>query len=570
MICLCMLMTLSVIFIPVKALEFSNEFQNGCNCELDENYVPIEPDAVIRSISDSAVYSVARNDLPDAVDNSLSLCFPVIGDQGDKGACVCFSTAYYQFTYEKNLLNGTFARTEDGVAINENVASPDYIYNIVNHGEIDRGYRSDRCVEFLREHGCVSLADLPYDDSSSLATADVSAAREALGTRVSYVCDFEVGTGIDVYDVDEDGDTEESLTIVSPDSSSQLNMVKAALNEGRVLTVSMYAYDRYWDSRCAEGSDEIVIYQASSPTGGTNHSLTVVGYNDEIWCDINDDNIMQPAEQGAFKVVNSWGNWKNGGWVWVAYDALNAESAITDINAPSHGQRIPAFVDFTFSEDSTVNTFKAISVENYEPKLILELTADVTSTTNNVMLFRDHSINDDFDQKITSQVGVVLEQGSFMYTMFWDYEEICNPFEVYRSGYIWSFSSWSDCYNQVTSARIIDFFGNTIDEFEVEIEYTDNGVPLAYAGTTTIDLALGDLDYDGVLEVDDAVTLLYYTMGSVDLSYTQLGLADFDGNGIIDTADARDLYAVALQSSNNSNAMNFEVLHTMLANSISL
>lgn len=36
--------------------------------------------------------------------------------------------------------------------------------------------------------------------------------------------------------------------------------------------------------------------------------MTLVGYNDNIWVDINGNGIVDNGEKGAFKIANSWGN----------------------------------------------------------------------------------------------------------------------------------------------------------------------------------------------------------------------------------------------------------------------
>jgi len=38
--------------------------------------------------------------------------------------------------------------------------------------------------------------------------------------------------------------------------------------------------------------------------------MSIVGYDDSIWCDINGNGVAEAAEKGAFKVANSWGT----GW----------------------------------------------------------------------------------------------------------------------------------------------------------------------------------------------------------------------------------------------------------------
>ncbi len=40
------------------------------------------------------------------------------------------------------------------------------------------------------------------------------------------------------------------------------------------------------------------------------HAMTIVGYNDAVWTDINSNGVIDAGEKGAFRIANSWGT----GW----------------------------------------------------------------------------------------------------------------------------------------------------------------------------------------------------------------------------------------------------------------
>ncbi|XZM35479.1 hypothetical protein ACSXAY_18975, partial (plasmid) [Clostridium perfringens] len=67
------------------------------------------------------------------------------------------------------------------------------------------------------------------------------------------------------------------------------------------------------------------------------HEMTIVGYNDDIWVDINNNGIVDNGEKGAFKIANSWGKgYGNDGFIWLAYDAINKKSSVPNfINSNS-------------------------------------------------------------------------------------------------------------------------------------------------------------------------------------------------------------------------------------------
>ena len=71
------------------------------------------------------------------------------------------------------------------------------------------------------------------------------------------------------------------------------------------------------------------------------HHMAVVGYDDEIWIDVNENGAQDDGELGAFKLVDSYGTERhNRGFCWLAYDATRRESAVAD--GPSEN-RAPAF-----------------------------------------------------------------------------------------------------------------------------------------------------------------------------------------------------------------------------------
>jgi hypothetical protein len=101
------------------------------------------------------------------------------------------------------------------------------------------------------------------------------------------------------------------------------------------------------------------------------HAMTVVGYNDDIWCDINANGTVDPGEKGALKIANSWGSyWSNNGFAWVAYDALSNHTAVTGVTDPT--DRAYGFGYGGYSSYSEVYIMKAFST--YSPKMTAAFT----------------------------------------------------------------------------------------------------------------------------------------------------------------------------------------------------
>ena len=74
------------------------------------------------------------------------------------------------------------------------------------------------------------------------------------------------------------------------------------------------------------------------------HGMCMVGYDDTVWADVNGNDQIDTGEMGAFKIVNSWGEgYGNGGFMWLAYDALNYHSVVP--LAYNACERVPILID---------------------------------------------------------------------------------------------------------------------------------------------------------------------------------------------------------------------------------
>ena len=272
---------------------------------------------------------VGASVLPSEVDNSLSPYFPKIGDQGALGACVVFATTYYQFTYTMNKMRE--------VPTNEdNTFSVKWIYNLVNAG-VDTGSNEFVIYKVMKQHGCPTAEALPYDgvDFRGWST-DEKVWREAMRYRLKDSQQFEdFGVG--------------EREITSADDVDLL-AVKTALNNGDVLKFSSYIYSwEYGNIKTNPSVPENDKYKGeqyvrllSGYEGG--HGMAIVGYNDNIWCDVNNNNIVDEGEMGAFKIANSWSeSYGNKGFMWIAYDALNEHSCLEGVE--QYEDRQPAVSD---------------------------------------------------------------------------------------------------------------------------------------------------------------------------------------------------------------------------------
>lgn len=269
--------------------------------------------------------------LPDVVDNSQSKYFPKIGNQGDQGACVCWAQVYYQFTYMMNRSMGIETTSE-------NTFSPTFNYNIANGGRGQGTWEVD-VYGIMKEIGNVPLSTVPHninDYNNWFPTEEIW--QEAMKYRIK---DYTIFKDIGLED--------SQITGVD---DSDLQNIKTLLAQGEVLTVTTYISS--WDvgrikahTDAPENNkylDEYVVRLCDGTS--ERHRLALVGYNDNIWTDINNNGNIDDGEMGALKIANSWGTDRhNQGFMWIAYDALNKVSCVND--CPTVNSRPAVFHDFT-------------------------------------------------------------------------------------------------------------------------------------------------------------------------------------------------------------------------------
>jgi C1A family cysteine protease len=209
---------------------------------------------------------------------------PPVGDQGQQGSCVAWSTGYYQKSYGHGGLNPNSASTE---------FSPSFIYNQLNGG-VDGGLYPVDAYNLLVSKGDTYLSDMPYNqfDYTTQPTAS-QLANAANHKNVSSTNIFQgAGKGT---------------------ATAQASVKSAVYGSGSSHTLVGIAIPVYpeWDN--AQANDTYVV---DRPTHGEKsrggHMVTIIGY---------DDNKVYNGYTGAFKVINQWGTtWGNAGYTWISYD----------------------------------------------------------------------------------------------------------------------------------------------------------------------------------------------------------------------------------------------------------
>ncbi len=381
-------------------------FRDGDDIPIDLD--EIDQDLVIRNVQDYYEFEEqndqyagldrdADTETPDEMaqrlygeyDNSVNenaKYLPAIKSQGGIGSCVAWAEVYYQYTYMINKARGITTTPA-------NTYSPNFEYNLINYGK-DDGSNAARCYKILQNQGAVTISDVPLITSN---TADGSTYlnwftendnwKKSQDNRIE---------GYSFIDVDEEG--------IDNEKSPKLNLIKDALNKGEILSFSSRVAD--WLVKDVAGGtsggksavgDKIVY---AKETSVTSHRMSIVGYNDSIWVDINGNGKKDQGELGAFKVYNSWGTktaWygtntfdestvvnNNGGWIWVAYDALNKVSSVS--NAPTVRQKACIL--------ESVGRMQVNAQKSQKSGIYLKYTLNTDNRSQNVISFTVTDEND--------------------------------------------------------------------------------------------------------------------------------------------------------------------------------
>ncbi len=290
----------------------------------------------------STVSTVPASSLPDAVDNSTLKYFPPIRSQGSLNSCGAFSGTYYAMTYMYAMANDIDAKN-GGTACQ---LSPKWTYNMLNGGG-NNGVWYYWAYDIGIKNGVATWAEFPYDSNYRAWCLNPAVWKAAIYRRF-----------------DKEG------YVANTDQDSGIQEVKQLLVNGYVLNIPTYIYSWQYttisDDPSTNADDAYVGKKVCYWVNGTSgyHAMTVVGYNDNIWVDINKNGKVDPGEKGAFRIANSWGTgWGEGGYVWMAYDALKNPSAVS--GGPSTG-RIDGW--------TPARAYWVTAKSAYQPTLLAEFT----------------------------------------------------------------------------------------------------------------------------------------------------------------------------------------------------
>lgn len=468
--------------------------------------------------------------LPSSVDLSLSESFPSVGNQGSVGSCTAWASTYYQFGYQVASMNSWDAKNDPTKQF-----SPKWTYNLCNNG-INKGSLYATIYSVLANQGAVRYSEFAPSGVATRAEygtwyLDTEGMKRALQYRIS---DYEHLCFADV----------EASTPITNSKSACLNVMKSLLNSGNVLTFQTDFGE--WDYmklssqyNSALNGQYVCIKHYDPDVKWSGHAMAIVGYDDNISYDLNEDGIIQNYEKGAFKIVNSWGErYGNNGYMWVMYDALNRVSNATNQNVPN---REPIFDDYAYN---------IITVEEYPLDLVAEVTIS-QSCRNQIKLKLGQSETDITTPQYTQNTLFNYSGGAYNYsglsttpmeaTFAFDYGNLCNS-EITRKNYYISINDlYSGNSTHIKNIKLIDSTGKTVTNDNVN-DIFDRGTKL-YSYRIGM---VGDVNNDGYIDSRDITDLQSYLSGNIDFTSDDMLVADVNGDGEISVNDVLDIqYYVA-------------------------
>lgn len=252
---------------------------------------------------------------PRRVDNSEKIYFPPVFNQ-DQGSCGSASRIGYMFTEEINAYRGTDA------TVAENMYPTQFTWLLTDHGPGKEGMARDNGIPTVPTYGGRTYSKLfgnqTNDDPFGWMTG-YDKWLSAMYNRISGT------TNIGALNIPANAEILKGwLWNHNDDPDFEGRGGIAGIGVASACTLGSISTGKY-------AGQKFVKYWGTS----VDHALTIIGYDDDLWCDINGDAIETANEVGAWIIVNSWGNgWANKGFVYCPYSQSVPTQTSTDYWQP--------------------------------------------------------------------------------------------------------------------------------------------------------------------------------------------------------------------------------------------
>lgn len=255
--------------------------------------------------------------LPDHWDNSTQRYFPPIFSQGGYGSCGVSSHVGYMMTSEMNAYNNTDA------SLLENQLTPMFEYPFTYHGPgkddmaLYVGYPTADIYGGRYESSIYGGSESDRGDWGWVQGYDIF--YNAMKHRISSAANFpqDVGTeegraAVKRYLYNHNGDPafegRGGIVCIGVGISQSARSNIPANANNNAIGVSGKEYMQHWN------------------IGGSDHAMTIVGYDDRIQFDLDGNGVIGETkntigqnENGAWIIANTWGTWGNAGFIYCPY-----------------------------------------------------------------------------------------------------------------------------------------------------------------------------------------------------------------------------------------------------------
>lgn len=164
--------------------------------------------------------------------------------------------------------------------------SPAFIYHLRKDTDHE-GMTIHNAMNILKQYGCATLKDMPYDDKDDKSQPGDEAMKHALKFQVKP-------------------NQEPALLACRGQKEVDIEEMKDYIaRTGRPFVLGITLF-RDWPFGLKSLVEPGFVYKPATTSTLGGHAMTVVGYDDD---------------KHAFRILNSWGpNWADHGYIWVSED----------------------------------------------------------------------------------------------------------------------------------------------------------------------------------------------------------------------------------------------------------
>ena len=392
------------------------------------------------------------------------------------------------------------------------------------------------------------------------------------GVLESDLPDFPVSTEMKGDEV-PDNLAKYGATAIKYLSSDNPNEIKRAIMENGGV------YSCYAHAASCMSNDNESYYMPSDYSGSyLGHAIEVVGWNDNYArLNFNGSVGQRPSSKGAWLIKNSWGNNNAlGGYFWMSYEdkyifkdkykpsyVIEQIEQIDDSKKLIQNEIYGATYEFNYVDNQDVTFINRLNFdENYPVIDKVMFKTECTGAAYSIYFVPDENEVPTSDK----EKWTALASGTVTYKGYH-----CIDIENYKipetTGSIAIALNASDTDKIATlgvgewlvngegnyvflnetnyGESYLSYDGTMLDIMDYYKIYNDDdlgGTFVIKAITVEdVDFLLGDVNLDGVVNINDATTIQRYLANAITLSKKALKAADFDGSEQITISDATEI-----------------------------